>query len=514
MNLLTSGSRSETLESEAHSSQHQSIISQFKQTHSEDYHQNQLLQLPPLSFQRYYYSTIPSSSLYSSEPNYDSSLTLLLPLLDYIFVPVQTSLCLAPEDNKRKDSIGLLLGIPNLGGNSMSSKNPLLISSSASVNGEDEQSDMRLGESLLMLLFPKMEKLVKLELLPGNQPSRDEEDDRIEEHFLRSNCSLSSKKSKSKPIRLTRLFGLLMEDEEEEQQPEGKWFLEELVNRASMTDKETTVTKLVGDRFQKVWSESDESVDGTSPMRGKVDGDDSWVELDAVEVKDKEIKRLRLVLLMVAWFLETVKQLNLLRFDDLEPECSTPTSLFTSFLILIFILILGFKTTELREASIQYTYDSEEELLDPTMDTEDNQVCQQVGHIASLHRSIEETLWIIFAPPNSLTYPSDSSISNPIQPSLTITNQPFDSASYDFISSLALNCRLDESLMHFDHIRFLNLTSLVKLTDSTGYRYSCDYQFLLQESCSRTKEKESLRLMWLAYWMLVENRIQEKKRLN
>ncbi|KAI8447545.1 hypothetical protein BY996DRAFT_6615108 [Phakopsora pachyrhizi] len=49
----------------------------------------------------------------------------------------------------------------------------------------------------------------------------DQEDDRIEEHFLRSNCSLSSKKSKSEPIRLTRLFGLLMEDEEEEQQPEG-----------------------------------------------------------------------------------------------------------------------------------------------------------------------------------------------------------------------------------------------------------------------------------------------------
>ncbi|KAI8447544.1 hypothetical protein BY996DRAFT_6615105 [Phakopsora pachyrhizi] len=107
MNLLTSGSRSETLESEAHSSQHQSIISQFKQTHSEDYHQNQLLQLPPLSFQRYYYSTIPSSSLYSSEPNYDSSQNLLLPLLDYIFVPVQTSLCLTPEVNERKDSIGL-----------------------------------------------------------------------------------------------------------------------------------------------------------------------------------------------------------------------------------------------------------------------------------------------------------------------------------------------------------------------------------------------------------------------
>ncbi|KAI8460670.1 hypothetical protein BY996DRAFT_8470993 [Phakopsora pachyrhizi] len=201
MNLLTSGSRSETLESGAHSSQHQSIISQFKQTHSEDYHQNQLLQLPPLSFQRYYYSTIPSSSLYSSEPNYDSSQTLLLPLLHQAH-PLE-GLYLRPRVNERQDSIGLLLGIPNLGGNSMSSKNPLLISSSASVNGEDEQSDMRLG---------------------------DEEDDRIEEHFLRSNCPLSSKKSKSEPIRLTRLFGLLMEDEEEEQQPEGKWFLEEVAH--------------------------------------------------------------------------------------------------------------------------------------------------------------------------------------------------------------------------------------------------------------------------------------------
>ncbi|CAH7675817.1 hypothetical protein PPACK8108_LOCUS10885 [Phakopsora pachyrhizi] len=198
MNLLISGSRSETLESEAHSSQHQSIISQFKQTHSEDYHQNQLLQLPPLSFQRYYYSTIPSSSLYSSEPNYDSSQTLLLPLLDYIFVPVQTSLCLTPEVNERKDSIG----------NSMSSKNPLLISSSASVNGEDERSDMRLGKNLSNSSYYR-------------EIDQDEEDDRIEEHFLRSNCSLSSKKSKSEPIRLTRLFGLLMEDEEEEQQPEG-----------------------------------------------------------------------------------------------------------------------------------------------------------------------------------------------------------------------------------------------------------------------------------------------------
>ncbi|CAH7683882.1 concanavalin A-like lectin/glucanase domain-containing protein [Phakopsora pachyrhizi] len=81
MNLLTSGSRSETLESETHPSHHQSIISQLKQTHSEDYHQNQLQQLPPLSSQRYYYSSTPSSSLYSSEPNSDSSLTLLLPLL-------------------------------------------------------------------------------------------------------------------------------------------------------------------------------------------------------------------------------------------------------------------------------------------------------------------------------------------------------------------------------------------------------------------------------------------------
>ncbi|CAH7677106.1 hypothetical protein PPACK8108_LOCUS12238 [Phakopsora pachyrhizi] len=87
MNLLTSGSRSEILESETNPSQHQSIISQLKQTHSEDYHQSQLQQLPPLSSQRYYYSSTLSSSLYSSEPNSDLSLTLLLPLLKEVKQP-------------------------------------------------------------------------------------------------------------------------------------------------------------------------------------------------------------------------------------------------------------------------------------------------------------------------------------------------------------------------------------------------------------------------------------------
>ncbi|CAH7668893.1 hypothetical protein PPACK8108_LOCUS3460 [Phakopsora pachyrhizi] len=191
MNLLTSGSRSETLESEANSSQHQSIISQFKQTHSEDYHQNQLLQLPPLSFQRYYYSTIPFSSLYSSEPNYDSSQTLLLPLL-----------VLIGQQAERLNRFRVLrLGegcwewaccCPNLAGG-------IIVDVIVSKNGKTCQTRVTTG------------KLTKL----------DEEDDRIEEHFLRSNCSLSSKKSKSEPIRLTRLFGLLLEDEEEEQQPEG-----------------------------------------------------------------------------------------------------------------------------------------------------------------------------------------------------------------------------------------------------------------------------------------------------
>ncbi|KAI8450678.1 hypothetical protein BY996DRAFT_6436580 [Phakopsora pachyrhizi] len=97
MNLLTSGSRSEILESETNPSQHQSIINQLKQTHSEDYHQSQLQQLPPLSSHRYYYSSTLSSSLYSSEPNSDLSLTLLLPLLDG---PID----LSPKHDNRFDS--------------------------------------------------------------------------------------------------------------------------------------------------------------------------------------------------------------------------------------------------------------------------------------------------------------------------------------------------------------------------------------------------------------------------
>ncbi|CAH7674972.1 hypothetical protein PPACK8108_LOCUS9928 [Phakopsora pachyrhizi] len=40
---------------------------------------------------------------------------------------------------------------------------------------------------------------------------------KIEERFLSSAGSSSSKKSKSEPVRMTRLFGLLMEDDEEEQ---------------------------------------------------------------------------------------------------------------------------------------------------------------------------------------------------------------------------------------------------------------------------------------------------------
>ncbi|KAI8451994.1 hypothetical protein BY996DRAFT_6560486 [Phakopsora pachyrhizi] len=123
------------------------------------------------------------------------------------------------EDDEWTDSVGpeedRLLGIPNSGGNSMSSKNPSLISSSASVNGEDERSDMRLG------------------LLRGNRPK----DDRIEERFLSSAGSSSSKKSKSEPVRMTRLFGLLMKDDEEEQQQEGKWFfLEEPGEFLMMSD--------------------------------------------------------------------------------------------------------------------------------------------------------------------------------------------------------------------------------------------------------------------------------------
>ncbi|POW15713.1 hypothetical protein PSTT_01905 [Puccinia striiformis] len=47
-----------------------------------------------------------------------------------------------------------------------------------------------------------------------------------------------------------------------------------------------------------------------------------------------------------------------------------------------------------------------------------------------------------------------------------IPHHQYDSSAYDFISSLTNNHRrLDESVMHFDHIRFLDLTSLAKLTD-------------------------------------------------
>lgn len=42
-----------------------------------------------------------------------------------------------------------------------------------------------------------------------------------------------------------------------------------------------------------------------------------------------------------------------------------------------------------------------------------------------------------------------------------------DSSAYDFISSLTSHRRLEESVMHFDHIRFLDLTSLAKLTDAS-----------------------------------------------
>ncbi|KAI9609310.1 hypothetical protein H4Q26_007260 [Puccinia striiformis f. sp. tritici PST-130] len=47
-----------------------------------------------------------------------------------------------------------------------------------------------------------------------------------------------------------------------------------------------------------------------------------------------------------------------------------------------------------------------------------------------------------------------------------IPHHQYDSSAYDFISSLTNNHRrLDELVMHFDHIRFLDLTSLAKLTD-------------------------------------------------
>ncbi|KAI8443837.1 hypothetical protein BY996DRAFT_6474034 [Phakopsora pachyrhizi] len=173
MNLLTSGSRSETLESETHPSQHQSIISQFKQTHSEDYHQNQLQQLPPLSSQRYYYSSIQSSSLYSSEPNSDSSPTLLLPLLF-----------------GSNPGGGIIFDV-------IVSKNGKFCLNSSYYGAIDQ---VRWG------VFDLMTTRRMIEL------------------------SSSSKKSKSKPVRLTKLFDLLMEDDEEEQQQEGKWFMEEVAH--------------------------------------------------------------------------------------------------------------------------------------------------------------------------------------------------------------------------------------------------------------------------------------------
>ncbi|KAA1077128.1 SCF ubiquitin ligase complex subunit [Puccinia graminis f. sp. tritici] len=42
-----------------------------------------------------------------------------------------------------------------------------------------------------------------------------------------------------------------------------------------------------------------------------------------------------------------------------------------------------------------------------------------------------------------------------------------DSTAYEFISSITSHRRLEESVMHFDHIRFLDLTSLVRLTDAS-----------------------------------------------
>ncbi|PLW37961.1 hypothetical protein PCASD_10040 [Puccinia coronata f. sp. avenae] len=58
------------------------------------------------------------------------------------------------------------------------------------------------------------------------------------------------------------------------------------------------------------------------------------------------------------------------------------------------------------------------------------------------------------------TYPYNNS-SNGMVP------HQLDSSAYDFISSLTSHRRLEESVMHFDHIRFLDLTSLAKLTDAS-----------------------------------------------
>jgi len=113
-----------------------------------------------------------------------------------------------------------LLGIPNSGGNSMSSKKPSLMSSSTSGKDEDERSDIRLGvrlgrvrilgvESSLEARLP-VERLIELAELCGSAvirilSRRDDADD-----FGGSQDS-SSSPSNSDPVRLTVLFGLLLE---------------------------------------------------------------------------------------------------------------------------------------------------------------------------------------------------------------------------------------------------------------------------------------------------------------
>ncbi|KAI8456341.1 hypothetical protein BY996DRAFT_6486781 [Phakopsora pachyrhizi] len=78
-------------------------------------------------------------------------------------------------------------------------------------------------------------------------------------------------------------------------------------------------------------------------------------------------------------------------------------------------------------------FKKEEELLDPTLELGSlvlktirfvNRLCRSYCADGKAHPILEqhqENKLNLSAPPNSLTYPSDSSISNPIQPSLTIT---------------------------------------------------------------------------------------------
>ncbi|KAI8459136.1 hypothetical protein BY996DRAFT_8548366 [Phakopsora pachyrhizi] len=192
MNLLTSGSRSETLESEAHSSQHQSIISQFKQTHSEDYHQNQLLQLPP---------------------NYRAYFQALRDLQTALTGMARRRQSFHDQDGQRRmPNFRCQLMAPSAAGGLIILPIIKLLTPFKRLHVQSEVGrQAKLSNQLHDLLNISEKAAASTSKTSGGA---------IKERFLSSAGSSSSKKSKSEPVRLTRLFGLLMEDDEEEQQQE------------------------------------------------------------------------------------------------------------------------------------------------------------------------------------------------------------------------------------------------------------------------------------------------------